>query len=66
VLPKVKTGGFILVDNVLWSGKVTEDVAENDAETQAIMKFNHFIQNDPRVENVLLPLRDGILMIEKL
>jgi len=66
VLPYVKKGGFILADNVLWSGKVAEPVAENDIETRAIMEFNDFVQNDPRVENVLLPLRDGLLLIEKL
>jgi len=66
VLPCVKKGGFILADNVLWSGKVTESIAENDAETKAIMQFNDFVQNDPRVENLLLPVRDGILLIEKL
>jgi len=66
VLPNVKKGGFILADNVLWSGKVTESVAENDAETKAIMEFNDFVQNDLRVENLLLPMRDGILLIEKI
>jgi len=66
VLPYVKKGGFILADNVLWSGKVIESAAHHDAETLAIMKFNDFIQNDPRVENVFLPLRDGLLLIEKL
>ena len=66
VLPYVKEGGFILVDNVLWSGKVIEEVQESDFETKAIMEFNDFVQNDPRVENVLLPMRDGLLMIEKL
>jgi predicted O-methyltransferase YrrM len=66
VLPYVKNGGFILADNVLWSGKVTESIAGNDAETQAIIEFNDFIQNDPRVENVLLPMRDGLMLIEKI
>jgi len=66
VLPYVKKGGFILVDNVLWNGKVTDPVAENDAETKAIVEFNDVVQNDPRVENLLLPLRDGLLFIEKL
>jgi predicted O-methyltransferase YrrM len=66
VLPKIRKGGFILVDNVLWNGKVTEPMVENDTETQAILKFNRFIQNDPRVNNLLLPLRDGLLLIEKL
>jgi len=66
VLPYVKKGGFILVDNVLWSGKVTEALAENDFEARAIVEFNDFVQNDSRVENLLLPMRDGIMLIEKL
>jgi predicted O-methyltransferase YrrM len=66
VLPYVKKGGFILVDNVLWNGKVTESVAKNDTETKAIMEFNDYIQNDNRVENILLPVRDGIMLIEEL
>lgn len=66
VFPKLKKGGIILVDNVLWSGKVTEKIAPNDAETQAIVAFNKYIQNDTRVTNMILPFRDGILMIEKL
>jgi len=65
VLPRVKKGGFILVDNVLWNGKVVKSIAENDLETKAITFFNNFIQNDKRVKNVLLPIRDGIMMIEK-
>jgi predicted O-methyltransferase YrrM len=51
---------------VLWSGKVIEPIAGNDAETQSIVEFNRFVQNDPRVKNLLLPLRDGLLLIEKL
>jgi len=66
VLPSVKKGGFILADNLLWNGKVTEKVAENDFETKAVMAFNDFIQNDPRVENLLLPVRDGVMLVEKL
>jgi predicted O-methyltransferase YrrM len=66
VLPYVKNGGFILVDNVLWNGKVIEEQAEKDEDTKAIMKFNDFIQNDPRVKNVILPVRDGIMLIEKI
>ena len=65
VLPYVKKGGFILVDNVLWGGEVTEP-AKNDAFTKAIREFNDFVQNDTRVENILLPLRDGLMLIEKL
>jgi len=66
VLPWVRKGGFILVDNVLWNGKVVESIAENDTETKAIVEFNRFIQNDFRVKNLLLPFRDGLLLIEKL
>ena len=66
ILPSLRKGGFILADNVLWGGKVTKDVAEKDIDTKAIMKFNDFIQNDQRVKNILLPLRDGLLLIEKL
>ena len=66
ILPYLKKGGFILVDNVLWSGKVTSQISEKDMETKAITAFNDFVQNDPRVENLLLPLRDGLLLIEKL
>jgi predicted O-methyltransferase YrrM len=66
VLPKVKKGGFVLVDNVLWNGKVIEDVAENDAETKAIVAFNDYVHNDSRVKNVILPVRDGLMLIIKL
>lgn len=66
ILPKVKVGGFILVDNVLWSGKVVQEIAHNDHETKAITQFNEYIQNDKRVKNMILPFRDGIMLIEKL
>jgi predicted O-methyltransferase YrrM len=66
ILPYVKKGGFILVDNVLWSGKVIEEIKTNDKETGAIVAFNDFVQNDPRVLNTILPFRDGIMLIEKL
>lgn len=66
VFPRVRKGGFILVDNVLWNGKVTHDVAHNDKDTKAILAFNDFVQHDERVRNLLLPFRDGIMIIEKL
>lgn len=66
VLPKVKPHGFILVDNTLWNGKVTHEVAHNDKDTTAILAFNDRVQQDERVRNLLLPFRDGIMMIEKL
>lgn len=64
VIDKVKTGGVILADNVLWSGKVLD--SKPDKDTRAIVEFNNKIQADKRVENVLLPIRDGIMMIRKL
>ena len=65
VLDKIRSGGFILVDNVLWSGKV---FAQNppDKDTRLIHAFNKKIQEDDRVENVLLPIRDGLIVIRKL
>ena len=66
VLDKVVPGGFILVDNVLWSGKVAQQPNKKiDADTQSILDFNARIQADDRVENLLLPLRDGLMMIRK-
>jgi len=64
VIDKVRPGGFILADNVLWSGKVLNK--NPDADTRSIIAFNKKIHDDSRVENVLLPIRDGIMMIRKL
>jgi len=64
VIDKVRPGGIILADNVLWSGKVLDP--KPDKDTRAILEFNNKIQADMRVENVLLPIRDGIMMIRKL
>lgn len=66
VLPKVRTGGYILVDNTLWDGKVLKPVDPKDKETIAIMEFNDFITDDNRVEKVLLPIRDGLTLIRKI
>jgi predicted O-methyltransferase YrrM len=63
VIDKVKPGGVILADNVLWSGKVLDKTPDKD--TRAILEFNQKIQDDVRVENVLLPIRDGIFVIRK-
>lgn len=63
VIDKVVPGGFILADNVLWSGKVLAD--KPDKDTRAIMEFNEKVNSDPRVENVLLPIRDGIMILRK-
>lgn len=60
VISKMNPGGIILSDNVLWSGKVIEPVKDNDKTTKAILAYNHKINTDPRVETVLLPIRDGL------
>ena len=62
VLPKTRSGGLILSDNVLWSGKVTQKAESDDKDTQVLQKFNKLLASDPRVESVLLPLRDGLTL----
>lgn len=64
VFDKVTLGGFLLADNVLWSGKVLDP--KPDKDTRAIKAFNKKVQDDPRVENVLLPIRDGIMLMRKM
>jgi caffeoyl-CoA O-methyltransferase len=64
VLPKLKVGGVILVDNVLWSGTVLEP-SKADQSGQAIIEFNDFVATDDRVDRVLLTLRDGVFMLRK-
>ncbi|TXE04078.1 O-methyltransferase [Algoriphagus aquimarinus] len=67
VIDKMNPGGIILADNVLWSGKIlVEEGKKIDKDTQAILDFNSMIQNDPRVENALLPIRDGVMMARKI
>ena len=61
---KLRKGGFILVDNVLWDGKVISDNSE--PETLSIRAFNEFVKKDGRVENIILSLRDGINLIRKI
>ncbi len=65
VFEKIRSGGYILVDNVLWSGKVVEPLKKGDKDTAGIIEFNALVQQDDRVENVLLPLRDGLMLIRK-
>jgi caffeoyl-CoA O-methyltransferase len=67
VLPKMRQGGLIIADNVLWSGKVLDaaEGREADEDTKALHKLNEVVTNDNRVENVLLPLRDGLMLIRK-
>lgn len=66
VFDKIRPGGYILADNVLWSGKVLLDNPPKDAQTQSIIAFNRMVASDPRVENTILPIRDGINVIYKL
>jgi len=63
VFKLVPLGGYILADNVLWSGKVLQ--SKPDKDTRAIQEFNEKVQHDPRVENILLPVRDGIMIARK-
>lgn len=65
IIDKVRQGGYIIADNVLWSGKVVEE-GKKDKDTQALIEFNTKINNDGRVENVLMPVRDGLMVIRKL
>lgn len=65
VIGQVRTGGVLLVDNVLWYGKVLEEAKPNDKDTQVLKEFNDKIAKDDRVEVVILPIRDGISLIRK-
>ena len=65
VFDKVRPGGFIIADNVLWSGKVVQIEKKIDKDTQAILDFNRWVQEDDRVENVLFPVRDGLMVVRK-
>ncbi len=60
IIEKMNTGGIILSDNVLWSGKVVEELNPKDQDTKALLKYNRLLNTDPRVETVLLPIRDGL------
>jgi caffeoyl-CoA O-methyltransferase len=59
----VRSGSYILADNVLWYGKALQEAPSTDRHTQNIRAFNRMVQDDPRVENVILPLRDGLTLI---
>lgn len=60
IIDKMNPGGLILSDNVLWYGKVTEEASAKDVDTKALQKYNRAINSDPRVETVMLPIRDGL------
>jgi predicted O-methyltransferase YrrM len=63
IFDKLNSGGVILADNVLWSGKVLDE--KKDVETNALVEFSKKIQQDERVENILITIRDGVMMIRK-
>ena len=65
VIDKMPIGGFIIADNVLWSGKVVEELKSNDSETKALIDYNTKIHQSNRVENLLLPVRDGLMICQK-
>ena len=66
VFDKLKSGGIIIADNILWSGKILEKVEKDDYATQSIINFNNKIKNDERVEKIILPIRDGLSLIRKI
>lgn len=66
VFPKVRVGGFILIDNVLWYDKVLSEAKPNDPYTKGIQLMNDMVQADTRVDNVLVPIRDGLTVVRKL
>lgn len=66
IINKVRTGGYILTDNVLWSGKVTMPKDKMDVDTQLIDAFNDYVQNHEQLESILLPVRDGLYISRKL
>ena len=65
IIENVNQGGMIIADNVLWSGKVTKPTSKNDVETQALKSFNEKVHSDSRVSNVLMPVRDGMMIMIK-
>jgi len=62
IIDKMNSGGIILSDNVLWSGKVIENVKKDDESTQALLRYNKLLAEDSRVETVILPIRDGLTL----
>ena len=64
IIDKVRSGGLILVDNVLWNGKVLNE-GVSDQKTSFISKFNEMVSSDQRVEKLILPVRDGLFLIRK-
>jgi caffeoyl-CoA O-methyltransferase len=65
LLPKMRNGGLIIADNVLWSGKVLDPIENQDAETKALLQFTQLVEADDSVDQLLLPVRDGLLIVRK-
>ena len=65
IINKVKSGGIIIADNILWSGKILEKVEKDDQATKSIIEFNNKIIEDDRVKNIILPIRDGLNIVRK-
>ncbi|MBB78538.1 MAG: methyltransferase [Crocinitomicaceae bacterium] len=65
VIDKVSSGGYIIIDNVLWSGKVLEPIKKNDIDTKVLVELNKIVHEDKRVQEVMLPIRDGLLVVRK-
>jgi predicted O-methyltransferase YrrM len=65
IFPKMRVGGIFIADNVLWSGRVFDTLTYNDESTIALDEFNKKIQADERVSNILLPVRDGLMIARK-
>ena len=65
IIDKLNPGGIILSDNVLWHGKVIEPLKDKDTSTKVVLEYNELLKNDPRVETVLLPIRDGLTISRK-
>ena len=66
LIPMMPSGAIMLIDNILWSGKVVGGPNSNDKDTKAIVALNEHVTKDPRVEQVILSVRDGIMMVRKL
>ena len=65
IINKVRSGGIIIADNILWSGKILEKVKKDDQATKSIIEFNNKIIKDDRVKNIILPIRDGLNIVRK-
>ena len=63
LLPRMRPGGYIIADNTLWGGKIIDESHNHDAQSRGIMAFNDFVARHPRLETVIIPLRDGMTLM---